>query len=87
MRQAQVRPGYRRRNDDDWWSRARNRDEAAIRAIMKANNQRLYRIARGIVRNDSEAEDVVQEAYVRAFTHLEHFAAIRVSAPGCPASS
>src|SRR6195256_6059280 len=53
--------------------RARARDEAAIRAIMQSNNRRLYRIARGILRNDSEAEDVVQETYVRAFTHLQDF--------------
>ena len=53
--------------------RALARDEAAIRAIMQANNRRLYRLARGILRNDSEAEDVVQETYVRAFTHLENF--------------
>ncbi|OPH84580.1 RNA polymerase sigma factor [Nitrobacter vulgaris] len=53
--------------------RARARDEGAIRAIMQANNRKLYRIARGILRNDSEAEDVVQETYVRAFTHLESF--------------
>src|SRR5438128_12305772 len=53
--------------------RARGRDESAVRAILKANNRRLYRLARGILRNDGEAEDVVQEAYVRAFTHLESF--------------
>jgi RNA polymerase sigma-70 factor (ECF subfamily) len=53
--------------------RALARDEAAFRAIMQANNRRLYRLARGILRNDSEAEDVVQETYVRAFTHLESF--------------
>src|SRR3979409_548184 len=53
--------------------RARKRDEAAVRAIMQSNNRRLYRIARGILRNDSEAEDVVQETYVRAFTHLQEF--------------
>ncbi|RZN30815.1 RNA polymerase sigma factor [Bradyrhizobium sp. Leo121] len=53
--------------------RALARDEAAVRAILKANNRRLYRLARGILRNDSEAEDVVQEAYVRAFTHLADF--------------
>ena len=53
--------------------RALARDEAAIRTIMQANNRRLYRLARGILRNDIEAEDVVQEAYVRAFTHLENF--------------
>ena len=54
-------------------ARARERDEAAIRAIMQANNRRLYRLTRGILRNDGEAEDVVQETYVRAFTHLEEF--------------
>src|ERR1700757_39373 len=53
--------------------RALSRDEAAVRAIMQANNRRLYRLARGILRNDGEAEDVVQETYVRAFTHLEAF--------------
>jgi RNA polymerase sigma-70 factor (ECF subfamily) len=54
-------------------ARARDRDEAAIRSIMQANNRRLYRLARGILRNDAEAEDVVQETYVRAFTHLGEF--------------
>jgi len=53
--------------------RALARDEAAVRAILKANNQRLYRLARGILRNDNEAEDVVQETYVRAFTHMADF--------------
>src|ERR1700743_3916420 len=48
-------------------------EEAAFRTIMQANNRRLYRLARGVLRNDAEAEDAVQEAYVRAFTHLESF--------------
>jgi len=51
----------------------RDRDEVAIRSIMQSSNRRLYRLARGILRNDGEAEDVVQETYVRAFTHLESF--------------
>ena len=59
--------------DVDLVRRALARDEAAVRAIMQANNRRLYRLARGILRNDGEAEDVVQETYVRAFTHLESF--------------
>src|SRR5450631_1771995 len=59
--------------DAELVARARARDEAAIRAIMQSNNRRLYRLARGILRNDSEAEDVVQETYVRAFTNLESF--------------
>ncbi len=53
--------------------RALARDEAAIRTIMQVNNRRLYRLARGILRNDADAEEVVQETYVRAFTHLDQF--------------
>ena len=53
--------------------RALSRDEAAVRTIMQTNNRRLFRLARGILRNDAEAEDVVQDTYVRAFTHLEQF--------------
>ena len=59
--------------DAELVQRAIGREEAAIRLIMQANNRRLYRLARGILRNDSEAEDVVQETYVRALTHLEDF--------------
>lgn len=59
--------------DSELVARALLRDEAAVRAILQANNRRLFRIARGILRNDSEAEDVVQETYVRALTHLEGF--------------
>jgi RNA polymerase sigma-70 factor (ECF subfamily) len=36
-------------------------------------NERIYRAARSIVRNDQEAEDVMQQAYVNAFTHLRQF--------------
>jgi len=62
-----------RTGDAELVQRARDRDEAAIRSIMKSNNRKLYRLARGILRNDSEAEDVVQETYVLAFTHLDSF--------------
>jgi RNA polymerase sigma-70 factor (ECF subfamily) len=40
---------------------------------MERHNRRLYRIARGILRDDSNAEDAVQEAYIKAFTHLSSF--------------
>ncbi|PBC07157.1 RNA polymerase sigma factor [Mesorhizobium sp. WSM3859] len=53
--------------------RALARDPDACRAIIKTHNQRLYRIARGVVRNDAEAEDIVQEAYMRAFASLDAF--------------
>jgi len=54
-------------------ARMRRGDEAALRAVIKRNNQRLFRLARGILKDDGEAEDAVQEAYVRAFTHLSDF--------------
>jgi len=53
--------------------RARAREAGACRLLIKTYNQRLYRLARSIVRNDGEAEDVLQEAYMRAFTHLDGF--------------
>ena len=42
-----------------------------LASIMRAHNQRMYRIARSILRNDTEAEDVVQDAFVKAFIELE----------------
>jgi RNA polymerase sigma-70 factor (ECF subfamily) len=60
-------------SDGELVRRALAGEEPAIRAILQANNRRLFRIARGIPRNDSEAEDVVQETYVRALTHLHGF--------------
>jgi RNA polymerase sigma-70 factor, ECF subfamily len=48
-------------------------DPESFRAIMRRYNQRLFRIARGIVRDDGLAEDVVQESYVKAFQHLGSF--------------
>lgn len=53
--------------------RARNRDGAAVRLIMQRHNRRLYRAARSVLHDEAEAEDVVQEAYCRAFTHLDGF--------------
>jgi len=41
--------------------------------IMRRYNSRLYRIALSVIRNEAEAEDVVQDAYVRAYTHLNQF--------------
>jgi RNA polymerase sigma-70 factor (ECF subfamily) len=53
--------------------RAREGDGGAFRAIMQRHNRRLYRVARAVVRSDSEAEDIVQEAYVHAFANLGGF--------------
>jgi RNA polymerase sigma factor (sigma-70 family) len=45
----------------------------AFRLIMQRCNQRLFRIARSVVGEDSEAEDVVQESYMRAYHKLDTF--------------
>ena len=49
------------------------KDEGAVREIIRRYNQRLYRLARSILRDDSEAEDALQEAYLRAFSQLASF--------------
>ena len=46
---------------------------AAFGEIMRRNNRRLFRAARGIIGSDWEAEEVVQDAYVRAFRALGTF--------------
>jgi RNA polymerase sigma-70 factor (ECF subfamily) len=67
----QVNPAATRSPDDaELVRRALARDPDAFRAIMQKHNQRLYRIARGVLRNATDAEDAVQEAYISAFTHL-----------------
>lgn len=52
---------------------ARQKDEAAIRELIRRCNRQLFRVARGILHDDSEAEDVVQAAYVTGFTKLDGF--------------
>lgn len=52
---------------------ARQRNPAAFWLIIKRHNQRLHRIARTVLNDDVEAEDVLQETYIRAFTHLAEF--------------
>lgn len=47
---------------------------ALFEILMRRYNERLYRAARAIVRDEREAEDVVQHAYVNAYAHLDQFA-------------
>src|SRR5438445_11673530 len=49
-------------------------ETALYEVVMRRYNTRLYRVARAILKNDAEAEDVMQDAYVRAFQHLDQFA-------------
>ncbi|MGH7126051.1 MAG: RNA polymerase sigma factor, partial [Stellaceae bacterium] len=46
---------------------------SAYADLMRRNNQRLYRLARGVLGDDAEAEEAVQAGYIRAFTHIDSF--------------
>src|SRR6266446_7253030 len=60
--------------DEEVIDRVKAGDTALYELVMRRYNQRLYRIARAILRDDAEAEDVMQDAYVRAYQHLDQFA-------------
>jgi RNA polymerase sigma-70 factor (ECF subfamily) len=60
--------------DEDVVARVLAGETELYEIIMRRYNQRLYRVARSILRNDGEAEDVMQDAYVRAYEHLDQFA-------------
>jgi RNA polymerase sigma-70 factor (ECF subfamily) len=49
-------------------------ESALFEVLMRRYNQRLYRTARAILRDEAEAEDVMQQAYVNAYQHLDQFA-------------
>ena len=48
-------------------------EDALFEILMRRHNRRVYRVARAILGSDTEAEDVMQEVYVRAYTHLDQF--------------
>jgi RNA polymerase sigma-70 factor, ECF subfamily len=48
-------------------------DHAAFEELMRRHNGKLFRVARAIVRDDVEAEDVLQDAYVDAYRHVDQF--------------
>ena len=60
-------------SDADLVALACRRHAGAFRLIMQRHNRRLYRVARGVLNDAFEAEDVVQETYVRAFKALDGF--------------
>lgn len=66
-------PDYASIDDGGLVALVQGGDRGAFRQIMQRCNQRLYRVVRGVVDNDAEAEDVVQEAYVHAFEKIGSF--------------
>ena len=77
---AKVRPlaGEAAKNhplsDEEIVARVRAHDTALFEVLMRRHNRSLYRVVRAIVKDDGEAEDVMQQAYVSAFAHLDQFA-------------
>jgi RNA polymerase sigma-70 factor (ECF subfamily) len=61
-------------SDEALVGRAKSGDQDAFVAMMRRYNQRLYRLARSVLGDDAEAEDVVQQAYLSAFVHMDQFA-------------
>ena len=61
--------------DTELIGRALRGEQSAFEAIMRRHNRLLFRCARGVVDDDAEAQDVVQEAYLRAFASLHAFRA------------
>ncbi len=60
-------------SDEEVVERVLAGETALYEVVMRRYNTRLYRVARAILKNDGEAEDVMQDAYVRAFQHLAQF--------------
>jgi RNA polymerase sigma-70 factor (ECF subfamily) len=59
--------------DEEIVARVSAGDTELFEVLMRRHNQRVFRAARAIVRDDAEAEDVMQEAYARAFAQLAQF--------------
>jgi RNA polymerase sigma-70 factor (ECF subfamily) len=63
-------------SDEEVVRRVRAGETGLFEVVMRRYNQRLYRVARAILRDDAEAEDVTQQAYVNAYRHLDQFAGL-----------
>ena len=53
--------------------RVRAGDSALFEILMRRHNQKVYRAVRAVLREERDAEDVMQQAYLNAFTHLHQF--------------
>jgi RNA polymerase sigma-70 factor (ECF subfamily) len=60
-------------SDTEVVERVRNGETSLFEILMRRHNQRVYRAARAIVKDEAEAEDVMQQAYINAFVHLKQF--------------
>src|SRR5687767_5124408 len=70
--QAAVAPSERP-TDTELIARILSGDRRAMETLMRLHNRTLFRTARAILRDDAEAEDAVQEAYLQAYRKLSTF--------------
>jgi RNA polymerase sigma-70 factor (ECF subfamily) len=75
MKTATRQEAAERLTDTELIARTQSGDMGALEALMRRHNRTLYRTARAILRDDAEAEDVVQEAYLKAYGALGSFRA------------
>jgi RNA polymerase sigma-70 factor, ECF subfamily len=68
------RPDWRALSDEEVVRRVQAGDAPLFEVLMRRYNPRLYRVARAILRDDAEAEDVMQHAYVEGYLHIGQFA-------------
>lgn len=61
-------------SDEQLVASIRSGQTTLFEELMRRYNQRVYRVARAIIRNETEVEDVMQQAYLNAFAHLQQFA-------------
>src|SRR5262245_40991471 len=59
--------------DGEIVKRVRDGDRALFEILMRRHNQRVYRVARAVINDERDVEDVMQQAYINAFTHLHQF--------------
>jgi RNA polymerase sigma-70 factor (ECF subfamily) len=60
-------------DDVELATRVARADHAAFETLMRRHNARLFRVARSILRDDAEAEDALQDAYLDAYRHMGDF--------------
>ena len=70
----QTKSDYATLSDSELASRIAARDVAAVRLVTGRNNQKLFRAAWSILKDRSEAEEAVQDGYMKAFDAIETFA-------------
>jgi len=60
-------------SDIDIVRKIRDGEAALFEVLMRRHNQRVYRVVRAVINEEADVEDVMQQAYIDAFTHLHHF--------------